>query len=59
MNTGDRLLKLSEVAGLFGVNNRTVARWARKGRLSSIRTPGGHRRFFESEIRVLLERESD
>jgi excisionase family DNA binding protein len=31
-----------------------VTRWAASGRISSIRTPGGHRRFRESEVRALL-----
>jgi excisionase family DNA binding protein len=51
----DRLLTPGEVASLFRVDPKTVTRWAGAGRLSSIRTPGGHRRFRESEIRALLE----
>lgn len=50
----ERLLRPSEVATLFRVDPKTVARWAKAGRLPSIRTPGGHRRFRESEIRALL-----
>ncbi len=50
----DRLLTPAEVAALFRVDPKTVTRWAAAGRLSSIRTPGGHRRFRESEIRALL-----
>ena len=55
MDTGDRLLTPGEVAALFRVDPKTVARWAGDGRIGSIRTPGGHRRFRESEIRALLE----
>jgi excisionase family DNA binding protein len=51
----DRLLTPSEVASLFRVDPKTVTRWAAAGRISSIRTPGGHRRYRESEIRRLLE----
>jgi excisionase family DNA binding protein len=50
----DRLLTPSEVASLFRVDPKTVTRWAASGRLRSLRTPGGHRRFRESEIRALL-----
>lgn len=57
MDTGDRLLTPAEVASLFRVDPKTVTRWAAAGRLSSIRTPGGHRRFRESEIRALLDGE--
>ncbi|ALE79209.1 hypothetical protein WY02_13075 [Pseudonocardia sp. AL041005-10] len=43
-----------EVATLFRVDPKTVTRWASAGRIGSIRTPGGHRRFRESEVRGLL-----
>ncbi len=51
----DRLLTPGEVATLFRVDPKTVTRWAAAGRINSIRTPGGHRRFRESEVRALLE----
>src|SRR5438132_11871927 len=54
VDTGDRLLTPGEVANLFRVDPKTVTRWAAAGRIGSIRTPGGHRRFRESEVRALL-----
>lgn len=51
----ETLLTPSEVAKMFKVNPKTVTRWAKSGKLSSIRTLGGHRRFRESEIRSKLE----
>jgi excisionase family DNA binding protein len=51
----DHLLTPGEVAARFAVDPKTVTRWAAAGRISSIRTPGGHRRFRESEVRALLE----
>jgi excisionase family DNA binding protein len=48
------LLTPAEVAAMFRVDPKTVTRWAQAGRVSSIRTPGGHRRYRESEIRALL-----
>lgn len=54
----ERLLTPGEVAALFRVDPKTVTRWAASGRISSIRTPGGHRRFRESEVRALLQGES-
>lgn len=51
----EALLTPSEVAALFRVDPKTVTRWAKAGKISSIRTLGGHRRFRESEIRDLLE----
>lgn len=50
----ERLLTPGEVAKLFRVDPKTVSRWAASGRITSIRTPGGHRRFRESEVRALL-----
>jgi len=49
------LLTPSEVATLFRVDPKTVTRWAKAGKLASIRTLGGHRRYRESEVRSLLE----
>jgi excisionase family DNA binding protein len=48
------LLTPSEVATLFRVDPKTVTRWAKAGKLSSIRTLGGHRRYRESEVLELL-----
>ncbi len=59
VDTGDRLLTPGEVAALFRVDPKTVTRWAAAGRISSIRTPGGHRRFRESEVRALLEGDAE
>ncbi len=39
---------------MFRVDPKTVTRWASAGRIGSIRTPGGHRRFRASEIQALL-----
>lgn len=50
-----RLLTPGEVAAMFRVDPKTVTRWAAAGRIGSIRTPGGHRRFRETEVRALLE----
>jgi len=48
------LLTPSEVAAMFRVNPKTVTRWARAGRISYIKTLGGHRRFRADEIEQLL-----
>jgi excisionase family DNA binding protein len=53
-HVGERLLTPGEVAALFRVDPKTVTRWATAGRIGSIRTPGGHRRFRESEVKTLL-----
>lgn len=53
--SGENLLTPAEVAALFRVDPKTVTRWAKAGKLSSIRTLGGHRRYRESEVMSLLE----
>jgi excisionase family DNA binding protein len=50
----EKLLTPAEVAEMFRVDPKTVTRWARAGRLTSIRTLGGHRRYRESEVLGLL-----
>ena len=47
------LLTPREVADLFGVDPKTVTRWAKAGKLTSIRTLGGHRRYRKSEVEEL------
>lgn len=53
--TEEELLTPSEVAKLFRVDPKTVTRWAKSGKLSSIRTLGGHRRYRATEVRALLD----
>ena len=48
------LLTPAEVGKLFRVDPKTVTRWAKAGKLSSIRTLGGHRRYKEAKVRRLL-----
>lgn len=50
----ETLLTPAEVAALFRVDPKTVTRWAKAGKLTSIRTLGGHRRYLESEVKSLL-----
>ena len=44
------LLTPKEVAARFHVNPKTVTRWAKAGKLTPIRTLGGHSRYRESEV---------
>ena len=51
----EKLFTPSEVATLFRVDPKTVTRWAKAGKLTSIKTLGGHRRYRESEVKALLK----
>ena len=51
----EHLLTPAEVAALFRVDPKTVTRWAKAGKLTSIRTLGGHRRYRASEVHALLD----
>lgn len=55
----DKLLTPQEVAVMFRVDPKTVTRWARAGKITAIRTLGGHRRFRETEVRALLRGERE
>ena len=50
------LLTSGEVARIFHVDPKTVVRWTKDGKLVAFRTLGGHRRYFEAEVRELLRR---
>jgi excisionase family DNA binding protein len=58
MNTvgEETLLRPGEVAAMFGVNAKTVARWAKEGRIRYLRTPGGHMRIYAEDVRALVAR---
>ena len=50
----DRLLTPREVAAMFRVDPKTVTRWAQAGKLASVRTLGGHRRYRAADVEALL-----
>lgn len=52
---GPQLLTPAEVARLFRVDSKTVTRWADAGKLTTIRTPGGQRRYDGAEVEALLK----
>jgi len=54
VNGNERFLTVGEVAVMFRVDPKTVCCWANAGRLSCIRTPGGHRRFREADVLALI-----
>lgn len=47
MNT---LITIREASDLLGVSTKTLRRWEQQGKIASIRTPGGHRRFRQEDL---------
>ncbi|MER7213069.1 BldC family transcriptional regulator [Streptosporangium sp. NPDC000239] len=54
-DTTERLLTPGEVARIFGVDPKTVNRWALTGKIPSVRTPSRQRRYRETDIKALLD----
>lgn len=48
------LLTPAEAAQMLRVQPSTILRWAHQGRLSVIRTPGGHRRYRRQQVLRIL-----
>ena len=51
----EELLVPAEVAALFRVDPKTVTRWAKAGRIPSLKTPGGHHRFRKDDVEELRQ----
>jgi excisionase family DNA binding protein len=47
-------LSPSEAAAMCRVDTRTLIRWVEKGKLTAVRTPGGHRRYPRAEIEAVI-----
>lgn len=52
--TETEFLTIGEVAAVMAVTIPTIRNWERAGKISAIRTPGGHRRFRRSDVDRLL-----
>ena len=50
----DRWLTLGQACRVLNVDESTLRRWADAGQLRTFRTPGGHRRFAESDVRSIV-----
>ena len=51
----DRWLTLGQSCRLLNVDESTLRRWADAGQVRTFRTPGGHRRFAESDVRSIVD----
>src|SRR3989344_5458052 len=48
------LVSIREAAEILGVSIDTLRRWDKSGKLKSIRTQGGHRKYRKSELDIFL-----
>lgn len=56
----DAVLTPAELAHVFKVDPKTITRWSSAGKLESIRTLGGHRRYLKLDVvRAMKEAEQD
>jgi excisionase family DNA binding protein len=49
-----RWLTLGQACRLLNVDESTLRRWADAGQVRTFRTPGGHRRFAEGDVRAIV-----
>jgi excisionase family DNA binding protein len=54
------MMSIGRAADLLGVSPATLRAWEREGKITSIRTCGGHRRYRVADLEaVMLEEEKD
>jgi excisionase family DNA binding protein len=52
--TGGRWLTIHEACAFLGVDQSTLRRWSDGGKVPVFRTPGGHRRYAETDLHALV-----
>ena len=57
-NTGQNLLSIGQACKLLGVSEATLRNWTDEGKIKAFVTPGGHRRYVESELRSFIVAQS-
>lgn len=55
----NELMTGKEVAEVFLVDPKTVTRWSDLGLIKSMRTPGGHRRYYRTDIEARVAEEEN
>ena len=51
----EKLITPKEASEILGVSKQSLINWEREGFLTAVKTFGGHRRYFEKEIKEILE----
>ena len=55
----EKLITVSDAAAQLGVTKKTLQVWDREGKLTALRTAGGHQRYRQSDIEKLQGIEHD
>lgn len=55
----DRLLTTREAATKFRVHPTTIRRWVTGGLLKAALTPGRHGRYWESDVKAAMKKDTD
>ena len=55
----DKLLTLEETKHILNVSKSTLQRWDNSGKLVALRTEGGHRRWKQSDIDTILQKQKN
>ena len=58
MSETKELMTPSEVGEALRVDAKTVTRWAERGLIRAIKTPGGHNRFYRTDIEAIVNGET-
>ena len=53
-NSDGHWLSINDACRMLGVDQSTLRRWSDAGKVPVFRTPGGHRRYAEDDLRALL-----
>ena len=57
-NVNQTLLTIGQARKLLGVSEVTLRHWTDEGKIKAFVTPGGHRRYVESELRSFIAAQS-
>lgn len=55
---GEAWLTPAEVAAIFRIDPQTLATWRKRGKIPYKRTPGGHARYWEPDVKAILRNET-
>lgn len=54
-----KLLSIGKTASILGVHIDTLREWDKAGKFTSVKTPGGHRRYRLEDIEAFYARETE